>query len=811
MKAAKLPTLFFFIVISSLLIITSAFADSRTKLSNIFALDTRTDDFPPVDGWQILTNKGDTYNEDLLIDHHGKAWCFYLRSPGVSQPVYLKIFTSNGYLYKHEQIVGYSSNFQQPQYSSIRAAENDSTGDIWVAIQGKDGGYFVIFDSTGTLKQDSTVLSKTAFLPKIAPGRDGNMWFSWHTQIEPNSESMGKIACYNSDSDRILAPMDIGRHTYLMNTDIAVDDSNRVWTVLEANQSGDYFTRLTIFNTDMSLYRDGLAVSSNTIPLNTQRQIYSDHSNQRIWILAKNQSLNQQQLHLYSLDGTKLNTINNAGDCSFTRNETDLLEVIKFNSQISTNKTYDAFYYNLINGNYYDAQAKFDSTYQFVRNGIAYNLEYPTLKVYAVQLDSNLTKLKFETVVHGVPIISVKAIRFDTTKISSTYRKQITVPVRNDGNATLEVTNILPHDQHFTVNQTSFEVLPGQSQNITVQFVPTHTDTIVDYILFLSNDPNHDSLKVSVSGRGHNPTIPIVKVNQDSLIFDTIILGNAQTKYLYVYNDDKYEPLKVFSIKSSNQQFKTSDSSGFTLKAKESRWVPIVFKPIVIGEVEGILTINSNDTTRPNLRVYLRGTGLRFGTPVIAVQPDSLNFGEIAFGNQKSLYLEIENKGDDALQIENISAADSQFTSNATNFSIPSHSKYYVLITYHAKRLGVVRSIVTIESNDSSMPEYFVPVKATARITLPPAISISPDSIGYGETPLGSSMTRYFWISNLGEELLNVKNIISSNPRFVVNQKTFSVNPGYPQAVSVTFTPTVTSQQIGFLTIISNDTTNDTT
>ncbi|HEX9973237.1 MAG TPA: hypothetical protein VGD14_14290, partial [bacterium] len=136
MKAAKLPTLFFFIVISSLLIITSAFADSRSKLSNIFTLDTRTDDFPPVDGWQILTNKGDTYNEDLLIDQQGKVWCFYLRSPGTILPVYLKIFESDGYLYKHEQIVGYGSNFQQPQYSSIRAAENDSTGDVWVAIQG---------------------------------------------------------------------------------------------------------------------------------------------------------------------------------------------------------------------------------------------------------------------------------------------------------------------------------------------------------------------------------------------------------------------------------------------------------------------------------------------------------------------------------------------------------------------------------------------------------------------------------------------------------------------------------------------------
>jgi len=309
MKAVKSQVSIFFSVIITLLLFNNAFADTVSKLSNIFTLDTRTEELPPVDGWQILTNRGDSYNEDLIIDDHGKVWCLYFRSPGANQPVYLKIFKSDGYVYKSEQVVGYSSSYAETKYNSLRAAENGSTGDVWVAVQGSQGGYFVIFDSTGTLKQDSTVIDKSAFSPKITSGRNGKMWFSWHNQVQGGSESQGKIACYSANGEIHLGPNTIGRHTYVFNTDIAVDDSNRIWTVFEINDNGDYATKFSIFNTDQSLYRDGHIVSNNPLPINPQRQIYADGINQSVWILEKDTSITNQKVHLYWLDGSEINTI----------------------------------------------------------------------------------------------------------------------------------------------------------------------------------------------------------------------------------------------------------------------------------------------------------------------------------------------------------------------------------------------------------------------------------------------------------------------------------------------------------------------
>jgi len=101
MKSGKLQVSIF-LIIFSFFFVNDIFAGSVSKLSNIFTLDTRTEELPPVDGWQILTNKGDTYNEDLIIDNNGKVWCFYFRSPGGNQPIYLKIFKSDSGISKRK-------------------------------------------------------------------------------------------------------------------------------------------------------------------------------------------------------------------------------------------------------------------------------------------------------------------------------------------------------------------------------------------------------------------------------------------------------------------------------------------------------------------------------------------------------------------------------------------------------------------------------------------------------------------------------------------------------------------------------------
>ncbi len=810
MKSYRLPIAVCILALTSLLIAGNTYAGTVSRLSNIFPLDTRVVDYPPVNGWQLLTDKGDTYHEDMVIDNYGKVWCFYFRSSGGQQPIYLKIFQPSGYVYKREQIVGFGSSETDPKYQSIRAAFNSVNGDVWVAIQGNHGGYFVIFDSTGAVKKDSTVIDKAAFLPKIAAGKNGKMWFSWHNQIQPNADSQGKLARYSANGTRELGPNNIGPYTYVFNSDITLDDSNRVWAILEINQNNSYSTKLMIFNENLSTYKEGTTIANHAVPVNSQRQLYSDVVNQRMWILEKNADVNLQQLHQYTLNGVKTTTIENVGNCSFIRNEKNYIELIKFNSQNAQNKTYDVYLYYPISGGLYTSKVKFDSAYQFVQNGIAFNRNFPTLKAYVVQLKSNLTKVKFETVSPGQPKIAAKSISFDTTKIIANYSKLRVLKVENNGDEILRVSHVIPHHPDFSVSDTAFAILPGQYRNIDVVFKPSTEDTVVDYILLLSNDPNNDSLRVTVSGKGYRPTIPIITVDEDTLQFEQIVIGNSQSKYIYVYNDDQYEPLRIFKIRSSDSQFTTTDSLGFVLNPKKGKYVGVTFRPIIVGSIEAFLTIQSNDTLRPNLRVVLKGTGIRYGTPRIAVTPDSLNFGAIALGSQKSIYLAIDNTGDNNLEIYNITAADSQYRANMTHFIIPPHGRTYVVMTFYAQRLGSANTQLTINSSDLSIPNYFIPIFGSCRKANPPEIFISTETLQFGTVPVGASKTAYFTISNRGEELLYVRTIQSSDKRYGVYTNSVTVQPGYSSSVAVLFSPDVAGEINGRLMITSNDVQRDT-
>lgn len=812
MKAFRWQRFFTFIIAINLIWLSFAQADITSKKSNIFALDTRITNPDPVDGWQILTNEGNTYNEDFVIDDHGKVWSFYLRSMGPNQPVYMKIFNSQGYVYKNETIVGYASPYEGSEYNSVRAALCQETGDVWVTVQGDGNGYFVRYDSTGSVAQDSTQLATNCHQPKVTQGKDGRMWISWHTDHTEPFESNAQVAAYFNDGTVDIIPRNVGSQNYVMNTDIAVDDSNHIWVVFEVKINDSYTTQYSLFKEDFTMIVDSDTISTNPIPMNTQRQIFSDNINKRVWILSKNDTTDNQKLRVFSLDGSEAGSISNVGECIFHRNETNLLEVIRFNDDNALNKTYETASFNALTGALHsDWNTKFDSTFSFVRNGFSYNTTSENFKIYGVHEEENLTKIKFQQVTAGMAEITVSptSINFDTTKITAGYFKQRDIKITNIGNALLTVYDINHDSSQFSLSDTSFQVSPGRTFYVTAQFAPTDTNEITDTLKIISNSTVNSEFELTLSGKGYNPGTPDITVNPTSLEFDSILLGNSQIKYLYIYNQDRYERLVINSFASEDSQFVHS-TDGFTLGPRSGDYISITFRPKSEGIQTDTLIINNNDPEHPNLAVPLSGTGLQPAEPQISVDSDSLHFGEVAFGYQKSLYLGIENNGQSTLNISKITSSDSQFTANQREFSISAYTKRYILITYHAYRLGEVAATLTINSDDQALPEYIVKLTAIGREENPPEISLSSDSLYFSSIPVGSQSAKYLWISNTGEQTLTIQDITSNDSRFTLNKNSFSVTPGSPQVVAITFAPDEPETFSGTLTIVSNDPENDT-
>ncbi|MFZ5518390.1 MAG: choice-of-anchor D domain-containing protein [Candidatus Zhuqueibacterota bacterium] len=787
-----------------------AHADITSKHSNIFTLDTRVQNPDPVDGWQIVTNQGNTYNEDIIIDDVGKVWCFYLRNIGPNPPVYMKIFTSTGYIYKHETVVGHASPFTYFVQNSIRAALNSETGDVWVALEGNSGGYFVRYDSTGEVVQDSTLLAEESHLPKIIEGTDGQMWFSWHTFANGGAESFGKIAAYSNSGALAIRPIFVSQFNNVFNTDIAMDDSNQIWVVLDSNDNGNFASRYCVFNEDLDLIIAGNVISNNPIPLNPQRQILADRINGRVWILAKNDTTQKQKLNMYGLDGSLLTSINNVGECAFLRNETNHLEVMRFNSSDPLNKLYQIAMFNAQDGSLFqDWTTEFDSTYSFVRNGLSYEGAQNGLKIYAVHEEENLTRIKFLEVTAGLPEITISpsSVNFDTTKIINGYIKHKDIKVSNIGNATLAITDINNERSNFFVSDTVLQLSPGQSDNITVYFDPADTNVLYDTLIVHSNSVQNNPFEVALAGRGYNPGFPDILVNPTTLDFDSLVVRNSLIRYLYVYNQDVYEHLVISSVTSQSPHFSHS-TDGFTLGPKRGEYIAVTFRPTYAGTHLDTLYISSNDPENPNLAVPLFGVGLSGEEPQIVVDVDSLYFGELALGRDKVLYVGIENEGQTTLTVSEIASSDSQFTAEPAEFSLSPYSKRYIAVNFHAYRLGEALATLTIQSDDLEFPEYNIKLVGIGREEYPPSISVYSDSIDFGIVPVGNQSLKYFWVINEGEQTLDVESLVSSDKQFITDRSSFSLTPGGVQMVAVTFVPDEPGLINAELILSSNDPEN---
>lgn len=808
MKIPKWQILSIFIIGCLLLTYNQTSAGTTTKLSNIFTLDTRDSNPIPVDGWQNLTTLGNTFNEDIIIDNFGKAWCFYSVDVYTQNiPVFLKIFKPDGYLYKQRQLVGFSSTEVDTNYNTVRAALNDNTGDIWVAIQGGNSGYFVIFDSTGNLKQDSTVLAANAYFPKVTSDKTGKMWFSWHTDLNVLVESNAIFACYEKNGEPFYQPQSIALQSGVFNTDIAVDDSNHVWLIYEKNESGYFETRCSIFRNDATLIVDK-KISNREIFLNTQRQIFSDRINQRMWILEKNVSPSNQLLHIFTLDGLWSNTIENVGQCHFVRNESNQLEVVHFNSD---EKNYERSLYNAKTAEEISLrEILFDSTYKFVRNGIDYNRNYNSLKVHLVNKEKNLTQVKFQKVNPGYPVISVKpsTLDFDTTKIKESYKKEKVITIQNSGNNILQINSISSLDAHFSVTDTNFQLLPDQSKNVTIQFAPTDTNNSISTVVVNSNDPNNSSVEVVVSGRGYLPTNANIVVSQllgNMLLFDTVVLGNEQNKHILIQNTDEYEPLKIYSITTTDSQF-YANRSNLIIDPKLSEWVTVTFKPNKVSDlITDSLIIVNNDPDTSNFIIPILGSSREAGKPKIEISQDSLKFHEVEIEENKTLYFEVWNRGENILSVNNIITDDAQYTVDKTAFSVQKDSSQIVRVTFTPTVEGLTDAYLTIFSNDPENSEIQIFLRGFGVLLSDPHLVYGQTEINFGKVLVGDSLKKSVIFQNFGDKTLKLYNITTSDNHFIVFNDTIKIEKQGSLALMVTFSPSDTINYTGVLNVQSND------
>ncbi|MEP7364629.1 MAG: choice-of-anchor D domain-containing protein [Acidobacteriota bacterium] len=197
--------------------------------------------------------------------------------------------------------------------------------------------------------------------------------------------------------------------------------------------------------------------------------------------------------------------------------------------------------------------------------------------------------------------------------------------------------------------------------------------------------------------------------------------------------------------------------------------------------------------------------------PAIRITPASIDFGDINIGQSAQRAISMTNAGTAPLTIQTVTSSNPRFSANiALPLTLSPGAIRDLFVTFQPTSIAAETGTITIGSNDPATPQFAVAVSGRGAGSGPsggtPAMSITPASLAFGDTGVGTNKDMNLTIRNTGAGILAISAISPSQPQFtVVGSSSVAIAGGGQQLIPIRFTPTAAGLVTGALTIASND------
>jgi phospholipase C len=283
-----------------------------------------------------------------------------------------------------------------------------------------------------------------------------------------------------------------------------------------------------------------------------------------------------------------------------------------------------------------------------------------------------------------------------------------------------------------------------------------------------------------------------------SSFFGNVVLGSTYSNTLNVSNR-LGTAITIKSIKTSPGNFSTTSNCPPSLPASKQCQITITFKPLTAGLKTGTVTITDSDTATSPEVIQLTGTGT-----AISVTPTVYTFpGTVTFGSSAKIPIVIKNVGQATSNIASIAATPSQFTQ--TNDCPPNLApgKFCTAtVTFTPTISGSLQGTLTIVDSRPGSP------RAARLLATASAIKVALAPIAFQTEPVGTtSPPRTLMVTNTASTPVYFAGVSTFGDFAATTTCQGSIAPSTVCSVTMTFTPTATGLQTGYLNIVDDDNT----
>jgi hypothetical protein len=302
-----------------------------------------------------------------------------------------------------------------------------------------------------------------------------------------------------------------------------------------------------------------------------------------------------------------------------------------------------------------------------------------------------------------------RALEFGVVGIDESSTE--TISFRNQG-----LLDLIISDVTFTVGQAflsdyedAITLEPDARHTLTVTFTPTEGITYEDTLIFSTNDPDHETVSIPLSGRGMGA---VIVVEPDTVQFGDVGRNRSAERVINIRNEGEIN-LNILEIFVEGRYFSIDLDTVYIVEPEGSLQCVVTFSPTAIGDFRALLFISSDDRQNEEFIIPLYGTGRG---PTIAVDSDSLDFGLLRVGESKELILTISAVGLTDLTITDVTVrgAPTFLSAIEDEVFIELNNSFELPVRYNARYNNVLTGVITIHSDDPENGELEIPLKGTA-------------------------------------------------------------------------------------------------
>ena len=341
------------------------------------------------------------------------------------------------------------------------------------------------------------------------------------------------------------------------------------------------------------------------------------------------------------------------------------------------------------------------------------------------------------------------SISFGNVQVGN--NKTITETITNTGGVDVNISQAKATGTGFSVNGINppLTLIPGQSITFNVVFTPAAAGSVSGN-LAIKSDASNPTLNVPLSGVGVAPGT--LTPTQASINFGNVQVGHNKSVSETVTNTGGSD-VNISQDTVTGTGFSVNGiNPPLTLTPGQSVTFNVVFTPPAAANDSGNLAIKS-DASNPTLNIPLSGVGTPAGQ--LAVNPTSLNFGNVVVGNNSQQTAQLQASGA-TVTVSSVNVNNSQFVVSGLTFplTLAAGQSAQFTVTFTPQSTGAKSGTASFTSDAANSPTVLgVSGTGTApaqhSVLLSWTASVSPNITGYNVYRSTSSGGPYSKIASL--------------------------------------------------------------